>query len=63
LENGKTIRCTVMENLDGPMDENTQGFMLMIRNKDMEYFNGVLIFFYVMIVDGSKYVGEWLDGK
>jgi hypothetical protein len=62
LENGKTIRCTVMGNLDGLMDENTQGFMLMIKNKDMEYFNGVLIFSYV-IVDGSKYVGEWLDGK
>ena len=33
----------------------------MIKNKVKGYLNGVL--FQVNLADGSKYVGEWSDGK
>ena len=34
----------------------------MIRSKDMVFLNGVNNLLYYL-ADGSKYVGEWADGK
>ena len=61
-DNGDKTKCMDLENLNGQMEGDTKDLIKMIRNKVMELLIGVNLFI-IYIADGSKYVGEWHDGK
>lgn len=43
LDNGEWIRCMVKVNLNGQMDEDIKDNIKMIKKKEMEYLNGVIL--------------------
>lgn len=65
VENGLTIRCTVLVYSSGAMAECILGSITMIRRVARVYLNGTFVnnTKFLFRPDGRKYVGLWLDGK